>query len=70
MHFDFTISLGQMVTLGVVTLATFRLESLISRFGIEHEILIRDYCERKGIRLGDLPTRFRRGLFEKIFRNG
>lgn len=26
-------------------------------FAIEHELIVIDYCERKGIKLNDLPTR-------------
>lgn len=46
MHFDFTISIGNLITLGFVGLGMFRMDRLASKFLVEHEILISDYCSR------------------------
>lgn len=51
------------MTFAIALGAIYRVESLIRRFGMEHEILVRDYCERHNLKLEDLPTRFR---FESI----
>lgn len=34
-----------------------RVERKFDRLMVEHEMLVVDYCDRKGIKLGDLPTR-------------
>lgn len=36
-----------------------QVQKLFAAYGIEHEILIQDYVDRKGIKLYDLPTRTR-----------
>lgn len=59
MHFDFTISFGNMLTLAVVVFGLFRIDRLAAKFLVEHEILISDYCKRLGIEQKDLPTRMK-----------
>lgn len=61
LHFDWTISLTGLMQFGAVCVLIWRMESYGRRMFTEHEILIRDYCERKGIKLKDLPTRLRIG---------
>lgn len=34
-----------------------KLDKLLHHWAVEHEILIDEYCERKGITRDDLPTR-------------
>lgn len=34
-----------------------KIDRLLKRIGVEHEILIDDYCERKEMDREDLPTR-------------
>ena len=34
-----------------------KIDRLLDHWHIEHEILIDEYCERKGIKRSDLPTR-------------
>lgn len=62
MHFDFTISLGNLLTIGLVVIVLFRIDRLAAKFLVEHEILIADYCKRIGIEIEDMPTRMK-GLF-------
>lgn len=64
MHLSWDISLGQIVTLiGLFTplagvlIWLMRIDHKMSRFMIEHEILIGDYTKRNGMEPGDLPTR-------------
>lgn len=59
MHIDMTISLGNIISLAVLFGVAWRVDNLFRRFAIEHEILVRDYCERHGLELSDLPTRSR-----------
>jgi hypothetical protein len=59
MHFDFTISLGNLLTLFIVGAALFRMDRLAAKFLVEHEILISDYCDRLGIKVENLPTRMK-----------
>ena len=62
MHFDFTISLGNLITMFLIAAALFRMDRLAAKFLVEHEILIADYCKRIGIEIEDMPTRMK-GLF-------
>ena len=61
MHIDWTIGVGNILAFCTVLLSLFilwqRIEVLLSKFMIEHELLIRDYCERKHIKLEEIPTR-------------
>jgi hypothetical protein len=59
MHFDFTISIGNIITIFVVFGALFRMDRLAAKFLVEHEILIADYCKRVGIEVEDMPTRMK-----------
>ena len=63
MHFDLTISLGNILTIigcGLMWLRKERrMERLVEKFLIEHEILIADYCKRMGIDASELPTRIK-----------
>jgi len=68
MHFDFTISLGQVVV--IITLLGFflRMDSFIRMILLEHDLLIEDYCERKGKKISELPTRrMRLGMFTRRY---
>ena len=62
MHFDFTVTLGQVVTLGIVLGALARIEWWFRRTWLEHEILIRWYAKENNIKLSDLPTRFKSNI--------
>lgn len=59
MHFDLTITLGNLMTLVALLAVAFRIERAYNLYAIEHEMLMTDYCEQRGIRLRDLPTRSR-----------
>lgn len=59
MHFDFTISIGNILTLAGVGFFLFRMDRLAAKFLVEHEILISDYCKRVGIETKDMPTRMK-----------
>ena len=59
MHFDWTISFGSIVVAAAVIGAVFRFESTLRALFVEHEILIRDYADRKKLRLNELPTSFK-----------
>lgn len=59
MHFDLTISLGNVLAIGMVFIGLFRMDRLAAKFLVEHEILIADYCKRVGIEVKDLPTRMK-----------
>lgn len=59
MHFDFTISLGNLVTLAMLGFGLFRMDRLAAKFLVEHEILIADYCSRMGIKVENMPTRMK-----------
>jgi len=66
MHFDFTFTVGNIVTIGALVGAIIRVEYSIGRIGsfvqqfmMEHEMLIRDYCKRNNIELDELVTRYK-----------
>lgn len=59
MHWTMDISIGNVITLVGVAIALFRMDRIASKFLIEHEILISDYCKRIGIEVKDMPTRMR-----------
>jgi hypothetical protein len=56
-HFDFTITLQGMLTIGICVAGFFRIERKLMWFMIEHEILISDYLKRNNLKAADLPTR-------------
>lgn len=56
-HFDFTVNIQSMINFFLLIIGIWRLEGWGRKLLIEHEILIRDYCNRCGIDLRDLPTR-------------
>ena len=64
MRLDLTISLGNIITIATVCIAAVgmvtRINKLLDRFFVEHEMLIKDYCDRTGQKSVDLPTRVRR----------
>ena len=62
MHFDPSISLGNILTILAVIGGLFRMDRIAAKYLIEHEILIADYCKRMGIDIDGLPTRMK-GLF-------
>ena len=39
-----------------------KMDRLLNHWHVEHEILVDDYCERKGMKRDDLPTRHNGGL--------
>jgi hypothetical protein len=57
MHFDMTISLGQIAV--IVTLVGVAVGAVrrMDWYMVEHEILMQDYCERRRVKVKDLPTR-------------
>ena len=57
MHFDFTLNLANVTAIVVALTAIWRVEQLLNWFILEHEVLVLDYCERKGIEINQLPTR-------------
>jgi len=59
-HFTWDISLGQLiltVPLGAIFIMLRAMFTMMTRFRMEHEILMRDWSERTGKPLEDLPTR-------------
>lgn len=56
-HFEWTFNLTNLLMFGAIVGYAWRLEKIITRFLVEHEILVRDYCKRVGIKINDLPTR-------------
>lgn len=60
MHFDFTISLGQVATIATLLGVGWRLDRQMLKYMFEHEMLITEYCEQKGIEITSLPTRVKR----------
>lgn len=54
MHFDFTVSLP---TVFAVVGLWIRFEWKMYRHVVEHEMLVRDYCDRNNLKPGELPTR-------------
>jgi len=63
MQITWTISLGNILTVLAFVGGIARIEMLLNKFLVEHEILVRDYCERHNIKPDDLPTRSRRPLW-------
>lgn len=57
MHFEWTISAGQLATVCTLLGVFLRLNRLLDFFTIEHEYLMQDMADRKGTKLDDLPTR-------------
>ena len=60
MHFDLSISLGQILTFVSVVGVGWRIDRVLMKYLFEHDLLLIDYCERKNIELGSLPTRIKR----------
>lgn len=63
MHIDFTVTLGNIIVFFTMMGGIWRFETVVGRFLVEHEILIREYCDRNNIKLDNLPTRLRVGMF-------
>lgn len=63
MHFNFDVSFSQVVIFITLLGLLVRIESFLTMFLFEHELLIADYCERKGLDIKNLPTRRIRTLF-------
>ena len=59
-HFSGTINLGDIVIAASILLAALRVLTAFDSLAMEHEMLIDDYCERKGIKRKELLTRRRR----------
>lgn len=60
MHFDFTISIGQLLTILTVIGMGWRANRTISKYVYEHELLMAEYCVRNKIIIDTLPTRIKR----------
>ena len=56
-HFDWTISLGSLLTVISLLALLMKVGQFHNTLLIEHEILVKDYCDRNGIEKHDLPTR-------------
>jgi hypothetical protein len=59
-HFEWSWNLGDIVvSVPIVVLigVLWRFQATLIFFRIEHEDLMVDYCDRKGIKLADLSTR-------------
>ena len=56
MHLDFTINIPIIITLLVIA---FYIDRTIRTHMVEHEMLMKDYCDRKELMLAELPTRSR-----------
>jgi len=61
MHFDLTVSLGNLVTIGALLIAIIRWDRKLARYDVEHEMLIGWYCKSHNMRVRDLPTRSHQG---------
>lgn len=60
-RFDWTITLNGVMQFSAICVLLWRIESWGRRMFVEHEILVRDYCHRKGIKLNELSTRLHIG---------
>lgn len=60
MHFEFNVTIGQIMVMASFVGMVWRVEKLLAWFLVEHEMLISDYCDRKGFKVGQLPTRVKR----------
>lgn len=58
--FQFTISAGDIAVVMAILGAVIRWEHKFSKYMVEHEILIQDYCDRKEMQITELPTRTKR----------
>jgi len=66
MHFDFTVTIGS-VTLAFLVVGLIwrvertllRVDRLVGKLSVEHEILILDYCSRNNIKIESMPTRIK-----------
>jgi hypothetical protein len=63
MHFDWTISIGSCALFVTMLGVGFRFERLMYWVLMEHEILIRDYCERHDLKVTEMPTRLKPSYF-------
>lgn len=59
MHFDFTISLGNILTIAAILGLIWRVDRVVAKFLIEHEMLMGWYCKEHDIKLQDIPTRMK-----------
>ena len=57
MRFDLTISLGNILTVLALLGVIWRVDNVLRKFIIEHEILMGWYCKYHNISLQDVPTR-------------
>lgn len=57
MHLDFSVSVGQIAVIITLLGVLWRVERVYNLYSIEHEMLMTDLCDRKGIKLHMLPTR-------------
>ena len=60
MHFEFTITIGDILMVASVVIWAIRIDRLLTKLLIEHDTLLLDYCGRSGIDITDLPTRIKR----------
>lgn len=57
MHFDFTVSLGNVVAIGTVIAAFLAIDRRLNKRLVEHEMLVSWYCREHGMIPAELPTR-------------
>lgn len=69
-HFSGTIELGQILTILTMIGIAIRVLTALEGFEMEHEMLIDDYCERKGLKRTDLLTRRRKSVLAILFTGG
>ena len=75
-HFSGDISLGQIILSLTVIVSVLRMTTALDGMGMEHEMLIDDYCERRfpGLPLEEarkrLITRRRRYIFSVLLSGG
>ncbi len=69
-HFNGNIELGQVLIVIAIFIGVVRILSALEGLEMEHEMLIDDYCERKGIKRKDLITRRRRNFFSILLSGG
>jgi len=60
MHLDFSVSLGQIAIFISILGVGWNISRKLSFYQIEHELLIKKYCDDLGLDLTDLPTRTRK----------
>jgi hypothetical protein len=57
MHFDLTVSLGNIIAIGTIVAAFLTIDRRLTHYSVEHEMLMGWYCREHGITPDELPTR-------------